>query len=281
VSPESNPDYSSTTRHVHDGDSIQSAIEDANIGGVIIVHKGTYNENVYVHKALTIQAASGEDRPVINGGSKEAFSITADGAVVEGFEARSAGFRVVVVMLANKVTISNNVVTGGGGTGIVLSRVRECDVIGNEIYDFDDTGIDMEKSNGNTIKGNKVSGCSAGISVSGTNQIIENEFSNSKHDSIMIEGAFGCLIKGNKLIDSGGAGILLESGASYNQICGNDIRRSLDCGISLCQRSSHNLVRENQVAGSGTYDLYWDESGTGNLWEDNSYETSYPDSLTS
>ena len=281
ISPESNPDYSDTTRHVHYGDSIQVAIEDANIGEVIIVHEGTYNENLYVNKTVTIKAAVGEERPVIDGGIKEAFSITAESVVVEGFEARSAGFRAIVIKLANNVFIVNNIVTGGGNLGIVLSRANECDITGNELFDFADTGIDIEQSTGNLIMGNKVSGCSAGITVDGANQIIDNEISNSGNNGITVEGTNGSLIKGNKVIDSGGDGILIEKGASYNQIIGNEVKNSLTIGINLCGGSSHNLIKQNHISQSGRYDLSWDESGTGNWWEGNNYETSHPDSLTS
>jgi parallel beta-helix repeat protein len=281
VSPGANPDYAGTIRHVYDGDSIQDAIDNADPGEVIIVHKGTYIESVYVYKTLTIQAALGEDRPVVDGHDREAFSITAERAVVEGFEARSAGFRVIVVKLVNNVTISNNVVTGGGDIGIVLSRASECEVTGNEVYGFNDTGIDVERSTDNLIKGNKVSGCSAGITVSGANQIIDNEVSNLGNIGIGIEGASGCLIKGNNVADSGTDGISLKNGADYNQIINNVVKNSVNMGISLCSGSSHNLITQNHVNGSGTYDLHWDESGTGNQWEENDCETSYPGPLTS
>ena len=85
------PVAASNTWHVYDGDSIQDVIDDdASPGDTIIVHEGTYWESVVVNvDNLTISAEDGEDMPVVIGGPEPAFSIEADGVIIDGFRARS------------------------------------------------------------------------------------------------------------------------------------------------------------------------------------------------
>jgi parallel beta-helix repeat protein len=56
-------------------------------------------------------------------------------------------------------------------------------------------------------------------------------------------------------------------------VSGNIIKNSAEYGIALTDGSSNNIVSYNIVSGSGVYDLYWDRTGTGNVWTGNQYKT--------
>ena len=53
---------SATDWHVYSGGSIQTAIDNAVADDTIIVHSGTYYENVVVNKTLTIKAAESKSK---------------------------------------------------------------------------------------------------------------------------------------------------------------------------------------------------------------------------
>jgi len=59
-------------------------------------------------------------------------------------------------------------------------------------------------------------------------------------------------------------------------VTANVVKNSADYGIIVVGGSSNNVVAFNYVKGSGLYDLYWDQTGTGDFWFWNIYSTSYP-----
>jgi hypothetical protein len=80
--------------HVHEGESIQAAINMANPGDTIIVHNGTYTENVVVNKSnLTIRSANGSAVTIVEPKrtDRHVFNITDQNNVtLEGFTIRDA-----------------------------------------------------------------------------------------------------------------------------------------------------------------------------------------------
>ena len=249
----------STKIHVPDDyTTIQAAVDNATAGDTIIVHAGTYEENVEVHRDdLTIRAASGKNRPVVDGDESFAFCIVADGVMVEGFDARGEETGPVIEIRdgAKKVIISNNEVTGGA-CGISLWDATKSVVIGNEVSGSSDTGISVEAtSDNNTIRENKVSNCSlAGIVVAGANsEVIDNEVSDCGNEEggkgIIVEGASDSLIKGNQ-VSGGWAGIVVEGGAEWNHIVENKVSGCTKAAI-LVNESSRNLIKENKISKNG------------------------------
>ncbi|MFQ5999317.1 MAG: right-handed parallel beta-helix repeat-containing protein [Candidatus Bathyarchaeia archaeon] len=149
--------------------TIQDAIDAVAVGGTVIVHGGTYIENVNINKSLILNAAS---RPVIDGNQTgPCITIAADGVTVDGFELTNGTYGVASWGTDNSV-ISNNTIhdnlniPGYAGIGIMFwSDSDDFDnntISGNEIYNNDRQGIYIGGttsgyiSENNTISGNTI-----------------------------------------------------------------------------------------------------------------------------
>jgi parallel beta-helix repeat protein len=177
------PVAAQTTLHVDDDGgqwpgaytTITAALAAAGDGDTIIVHEGTYVENLLVSVSVTIQAAAGEAMPVIDGSANAAsgwagsvIRIAANGVTIDGFEIKNgangiAGGDVSGATIKNNIIHANLNYVGSNGVGILLWGDNDNNVIENNIiYDNDRQGIfigysDTTKiSTGNTISGNKI-----------------------------------------------------------------------------------------------------------------------------
>jgi parallel beta-helix repeat protein/predicted outer membrane repeat protein len=101
--------------------SIQAAIDEAQNGDTIIVHDGTYTENInFKGKAVTIQSQNGSDVTIIDGGGSGSVVTFNSG---EGSESVLSGF-----------TIQNGSATSGGGilcTNASSPSIIKCDIKDN------------------------------------------------------------------------------------------------------------------------------------------------------
>jgi CSLREA domain-containing protein len=135
---------------------------------------------------------------------------------------------------------ANGIVVNSEG---LPSAAAEAAITGNEIRLQGGVGID-QKGLGGWISGNRVSGASTGISVTGETE---------EH---------GNLIQGNRVEGSGASGLLLES--SFNEVLGNTVLGSAAAGVLIEGATlpfgfgvSGNVVggnaapEENAIAGSG------------------------------
>jgi len=110
-----------------------------------------------------------------------------------------------------------------------------------------------------------------------------NKIAGGGSDGIYLNGGPGTMI-GNT-ITGADTGVWMDM-ASGGHVAGNVITNSVQYGISVTSTnaagstattpSSNNIVLGNFVHNSGTYDLYWDGQGTGNVWCHNIYQTSSP-----
>jgi len=115
-----------------------------------------------------------------------------------------------------------------------------------------------------------------------------NNIAGGGADGIYLNGGPGTII-GNT-ITGAFDGVSLDV-ASGVHVAGNVIRNSVDNGINVTSinyagsvpgtPSSNDFIMGNFVHNSGTYDLYWDGQGTGNVWCHNIYQTSSPSVLPS
>jgi len=152
-----NPDADFTT--------IQEAINNATDGDKIIVHKGTYYENVVVNKGVSLV---GEDRnsTIVDGNEAgSVLSIMADNVSIEGFTVRRSGLRSynsgIFVDHADGNYISHNIITNNN-YGISLYFSNDNLILDNTITDNSD-GISLYSSISNAASDNTITDNSDGI----------------------------------------------------------------------------------------------------------------------
>ena len=158
---------SATELHVGFGQAhstIQSAVDAASEGDTIIVHAGSYTENVNINEQLTLQ---GEDADVVTVtaavSNDHVFEVTADSVSISGFTVTGA--------------------TASSKAGIYLGSVGQCSIVDN-IASNNFYGIYLGSSSSNTFTKNTVNSNSEyGIYLesSSSNQIYNNEFNNANN----------------------------------------------------------------------------------------------------
>lgn len=222
--------------------TIQTAVDVANSGDIILVTSGTYYEHVNINKSLTL---IGEDTAttIIDGNRTEIVgiagivSITADSVVIDGFTIRNSGVldHGVYLSQSNNSTISGNVITS------------------NNRY-----GISLNHSNNNVVTGNAILSNGDGYSDLPWGGNIELLYSNSN------------LIDSNTIANSVTSGLDLEY-SNNNFITGNTIANN-QFG-SLVDKSRNNTIYHNNLIDEGitllaSYNILWDNGTEGNYWSD-------------
>ena len=125
--------------HVGSGQTystIRGAVDVAGDGEVIIVHAGSYTENVDVNKRLTLEGEGADAVTVTAASSASVFWVTADYVNISGFT-----------------------VTGAGGyemSGIYLCRANHCNISDNNAPD-NWYGIHLDDSDNNNLANNDLS----------------------------------------------------------------------------------------------------------------------------
>ena len=163
----------------------------ANPGDTIIVHDGTYTENVNVNKELTIKSENGYATTKVHGGvtSDHVFDVQANNVTIgitdQGFSIYGAtDYKKAGIYLIGRTgcTIQNNR-CGWDGThknsiGIFLVSSGSNTISGNTCSS---NGIYLKSSSNNTVSGNTCSSNSYGIYLynASSNIIYLNNFSNT------------------------------------------------------------------------------------------------------
>jgi hypothetical protein len=139
---------------------------------------------------------------------------------------------------------------------------------------------------GNVFQTDTSCGCYVG-SLPSDYSVIISEYLESlvvSGNTILGGGAAGVYVIGGPAIVSGNtilgsyAGVWVDYANSV-WVTGNMIKNSVTYGIAITDGSSNNVVAWNIVKNSGVDDLYWDGTGTGNVWFGNVFGTSSPPGL--
>jgi len=265
--------------------TISAAVTAASPGDTIIVHAGTYNEQVSVPASLvglTIKAAVGEDRPLVNG-QPGGFVIWADYVVVEGFEvyATASPGGDGIAVKANYVVVRNNVVKGPGwwlttpgwyqpmGAGISVINVHDVVVEGNSVHETSGAGIWVGAASYCTIRDNKVA------ETQYTGILLPPWGGNPSHHNT---------IEKNHVASAGTEwnyddGIRLGAGAHDNVVKNNKVTASIRDGIRAVATTSgneiaFNVMRGNGIPATGGVDAREQAPPGSNYWHDNIFRTS-------
>jgi PGF-pre-PGF domain-containing protein len=246
---------------VHPGQSIQAAVDNANPqGDTIIVHPGTYTENIAIAKAnnLVLMSASGNPDDTIivpNAVNKSVISATNKmNLVIKGFTISGAANDTSGIRLEScrDCTIENNKFLNDGMGVYVLScintKVRNNAVTRTSEAGKVGRGINIEKSDKTTASSNTVSNHTYGMYFSeSTNNIIsENTVSQSTLNGIVLErGSTKSALESNTVSSSGNKGIYLkESGTSSlkNNIASSNRGNGIDLELSSGSTVLNNII---------------------------------------
>ncbi len=155
--------------------TIQSAVDAASSGNTIRVCPGTYNEDINLNKTLTVIGVGGSASTNITGpigGPGSTVAIGASGIDISGFTITRAG---------NNTTDWNN--PGLNSAGISIQGVA---ITGSVIHDNNfvgnRTGIDINNSNGHTIRNNVINDNRTGVIFRNQTDdmtVVENSISNN------------------------------------------------------------------------------------------------------
>jgi len=241
--------------HVYPGQSIQTAINNADVGDTIYVHAGTYVENVNVDKRLIL---IGIDDPVVDAGALgSAIYLNADGITLHGF------------------TTTNPRPTLGDG-GIMVNSNNN--TLKNNSAFYNNFCIYLNQSNNNTIAGNDASNSDAWgivLSYSHNNLIVDNQVNNDFFPAINVFYSNNNTIRGNDIANTNFQGIYLFD-SSNNTITENDLSDNA-YGVYLSDFSVNNKIYFNNFvdntlgqAADEPSASSWDNGypAGGNYWSD-------------
>lgn len=202
--------------------TINGGIGIAVVGDNVVVHPGTYNENVALNKASINLSSSGTGSVIITALNTANPVITVSGTntIINGFTitgSNSYGININSNMIctitnntiynnrnsginiasgtSTQVTVDNNIIynnggaTGSGNPNILINGGTNT-ISNNKIYNTLGTGDDGIRIPGgtNTIINNEIYGCEDGIDVEGgNNTIIANILRNNREDGVNVD----------------------------------------------------------------------------------------------
>lgn len=217
-------------------DSIKTALEDVEPGGTVNVEPGTYNEYLFIKKAVTLRGdpggddiGPGPDAPELDGGGvhRNAFTITpgTSGVTIEGFEVHNYGDEserltaqgVTGTRNTDNIRIRDNYIYDIGWSGITKSRnerkpSNDWKVERNHVRDYSTAGISIGNTSNLLIRNNRVEG-SANHPIRNhnyTNAGVKAPVKRNSGDSEFI--VENIVVKDNHIEGPfGGAGLVLNS----------------------------------------------------------------------
>jgi parallel beta-helix repeat protein len=209
----------------------------------------------------------------------------AENGVIENSQITGWWFGVFIFHSRN-FKFTNNTITGNE-FGIALEGSENNELLGNRFEKNGQLGIFLRGSN-NILRDNSVTRNGwGGINVDGTagpanaNQIESNFVSDNPVFGIGLWRAANNVLRNNTVIRNQMVGIMLTDHSTQNLIEANTVSKNGGSGIILIQESSENTIRQNTARGNGDgvkdFDLY--DMASGNIWQNNTYDTKKPDSI--
>ncbi|AKB23538.1 hypothetical protein MSMTP_0069 [Methanosarcina sp. MTP4] len=220
---------------VYPGDSIQKAINGAASGDIIVVYPGTYAENLFVDKPLTVISQSGNpDDTVIRADDPEnhVFHVSSDHVAINGFNITGAGDR--------------------GKAGIYL-HASDGNITDNRLV-YNDYGIFLKDAGDWILKNNSVSNGKYGIylSDSGKNTLVANKANNNFWYGMYLRDSGSNNLESNFANSNGKYGIFLRN-SDDNRLLGNNISNpgsEVDRNGIRVEDSCKNKLINNDVSSS-------------------------------
>lgn len=218
-------------------------------------------------------------------GNRGLYISDAENGVVKDSQIRGWWFGVFTFHSSN-FKFTNNTITGNQ-YGIQLEASNNNELLGNRFEENGQLGIFLRGSN-NILRDNSVirNGW-GGINVDGTagpadaNQIESNVVSDNPVFGIGVWRGANNVLRSNTVMRNQVVGIMLTDHSTKNLIEANTVSKNGGTGIIIIGESSENTIRQNTARGNGDgvkdFDLY--DMASGNIWQNNTYDTKKPDSI--
>ncbi len=216
--------------------SIQAAVDAAKPGDTIEVCLGTYRENVFINKTLTLLGAQAGVDPITGLRTNPAnesivtkFAIQGTSHVrIDGFSMNDPDGVPLVDQLNQDDTIANNIVLPGASEGVLLFETQATTLIDNEIEGTIGDGIGVDGTNSTSVD----------------DSLQRNAVVNPGLNGIDLVEANGVVVEGNSLSGSKSAGLNIQQ--SYNVNALNNLVFANTIGAHIVN-SAFNAVQQNTV----------------------------------
>jgi hypothetical protein len=224
--------------------TIQAAVNDPGCS-TINVASGTYNENVVIPRALTLNGAqAGVDartrsgaESIINGGLLADITVTANNVTVDGFTLNgpaNSGLAAIVMQNGNTgETIQNNIINNPGRAASITTSntIFRQNVVNNTATATDGFQTNTLPVSNLTISDNNFSGANpafynADITVieGNSNVTVSGNSSNGDGTLVALFKTNGAQVAGNTVIGGGGSSAIYIGGSDSNvTVSGNQI----------------------------------------------------------
>ncbi|RPJ79708.1 MAG: PKD domain-containing protein [Alphaproteobacteria bacterium] len=248
---------------VHNGESIQAAVDNSKPGDTIVVEPGTYTEKISIHTDnLAIRSMSGNpDNTLMQG--PEVFNIYANKITVKGFSIKGTGTSgaIIVSDWMSNCKLENNKFSNYQN-GIDLSINGFGNIIQNNSITNCKVGIGLSDCRKTTINSNYISNCGNGIKMfDSPSNTIENNTITENNIAITLGG----ISDGNTLINNkitlNKQGLDFSAGGHqnyiYNNYFNNTVNVNFGNNIESNSWNTTRVSRKNIVGGPYTGGNYW------------------------
>jgi parallel beta-helix repeat protein len=249
----------SATEHiVHDGESIQSAVNKAQPGDSILVMPGSYHETVFIDKdRIYLHGAVKGDRwPVLDGNDElhDGILVSGHGVTVERMYVRRFRGNGIMTQGGNNFRIIRNRVEGRGFYGIFPQFGKNGLVAYNTVWNVEDAGIYLGMCENIDILSNESFQNIIGIEAeNSSNTLVQNNYLHDNTSGLLVSLFQGLAVKTstNNIV----RGNFIINNNTTNFAPPGSVSNGIPPGIGIFIFASNgstienNLIRDNETAG--------------------------------
>lgn len=241
---------------VRAGDSIQKAINEAELGATITVQEGSYHEQLVIDKPLKLQAADSA-KVTLNGNNQgHVVTITAPGVSLTGFQIIQSGSKKqdagIYIASSDNLIMSNTL--SRVQNGIYVNKGSRNQIENNTITSNNSriskrgNGVHLFYGNGNVVRGNDIYDVQDGIYIdfAADSTLSSNTISDSRYAIHLMFGEGGLVSDNQFMYNINGMMVMSSSSFRIEQ---NIMQKQLDYrGYgALLYDTDHITMRGNRM----------------------------------